>query len=233
MMSAIFASVVEGDERAMVGAVRQAPGDLAIIQSFVNTRDLSEGLDELTRREGLRRWLMDHHLLYEELQPTDADVRDAVEWREALRALLASNGGRPVPPDAIDVLNRFSARACLSVMFTHDSQAHLARGKALSIGQPSANGRSGPLDLAVSSMLAILYTGMVSGTWTRLKVCSNDACEWAFYDASRNRSARWCSMTFCGSRFKSRTYRYRLRGRAAGTSRVDDVGIRAAPESPW
>jgi predicted RNA-binding Zn ribbon-like protein len=46
-------------------------------------------------------------------------------------------------------------------------------------------------------------------TWPRLKVCSADDCQWAFYDRSPTRSGCWCSMQICGSRAKSRAYRNR------------------------
>jgi predicted RNA-binding Zn ribbon-like protein len=45
------------------------------------------------------------------------------------------------------------------------------------------------------------------GTWERAKACRADDCRWAFYDQSRNRSARWCDMAVCGNRTKVRAYR--------------------------
>jgi predicted RNA-binding Zn ribbon-like protein len=51
------------------------------------------------------------------------------------------------------------------------------------------------------------------GKWGRLKVCSNDACQWAFYDRSRNRSGKWCTMEVCGNRMKARTFRQRQASR--------------------
>ncbi len=42
-------------------------------------------------------------------------------------------------------------------------------------------------------------------------VCSSDTCQWAFYDRSKNRSGRWCSMQVCGNRTKTRAYRARQR----------------------
>jgi predicted RNA-binding Zn ribbon-like protein len=47
------------------------------------------------------------------------------------------------------------------------------------------------------------------GTWPRLKVCSEDTCQWAFIDSSKNRSRSWCSMRVCGNRTKTRAYRAR------------------------
>jgi len=44
-----------------------------------------------------------------------------------------------------------------------------------------------------------------------LKVCPADTCQWAFYDASRKRSAVWCDMRVCGNRAKVRGFRERTR----------------------
>ena len=44
-----------------------------------------------------------------------------------------------------------------------------------------------------------------------IRRCENPSCVLYFYDTTKNRSRRWCSMEVCGSRFKSAAY-YR-RGR--------------------
>ena len=50
---------------------------------------------------------------------------------------------------------------------------------------------------------------MAEGTWSRLKACREHGCEWAFYDATRNRSRTWFDMQVCGNRAKARAYRHR------------------------
>ena len=40
----------------------------------------------------------------------------------------------------------------------------------------------------------------------RVKQCEGDLCGWLFYDTSRNRSRRWCSMADCGNRAKVRRF---------------------------
>jgi predicted RNA-binding Zn ribbon-like protein len=47
---------------------------------------------------------------------------------------------------------------------------------------------------------------MIDGSWLRFKACPGRGCGWAFYDHSRNQSARWCSMKVCGDREKARAY---------------------------
>jgi predicted RNA-binding Zn ribbon-like protein len=74
---------------------------------------------------------------------------------------------------------------------------------------------SHPLWSAAASGVELL----VHGDPSRLKECTgaND-CGWLFYDASRNRSRRWCSMEGCGSRVKMR--RMYARGIAARPAAV-------------
>ncbi len=45
-----------------------------------------------------------------------------------------------------------------------------------------------------------------------MKECAADNCNWLFYDASRNRSRRWCDMRDCGNRAKVRRFRKRASG---------------------
>jgi len=61
----------------------------------------------------------------------------------------------------------------------------------------------------LTRLLLIGAEAATAGTWTRLKVCSADDCQWSFYDRSPARSGCWCSMQICGSRAKSRAYRSR------------------------
>lgn len=40
----------------------------------------------------------------------------------------------------------------------------------------------------------------------RVKKCEGDPCGWLFFDTSRNRSRRWCSMADCGNRAKAKRF---------------------------
>jgi len=65
----------------------------------------------------------------------------------------------------------------------------------------------------VAGVLAEVHEAHRAGQWQRLKACANPDCQWIFYDGSRNRSGRWCSMAECGGVMKARAYR--ARGRSA------------------
>ncbi len=180
------------------GGREAAPGPLGLVQALVNTV-ASEGdlhWEAFADTGSLRRWLVRRELLAEGEPVSDADVGRAKEVREALRALLATNNGRGVDLEAVQTLNRAAERSRLSVRFGADGSATLEPGE-------------GGVEGAVGTVLAAAHAGMEDGTWKRLKVCANGGCAWAFYDRSRNRSSRWCSMSVCGNRTKTRAYRRR------------------------
>lgn len=47
--------------------------------------------------------------------------------------------------------------------------------------------------------------------WSRLKRCANPTCGLYFYDSTRNRRRRWCSMRTCGNRMKVAAFYRRQR----------------------
>ena len=76
-------------------------------------------------------------------------------------------------------------------------------------GQVAAAAAGSGVQAGLTRLLLIAAEAATTGTWQRLKVCSADDCQWAFYDRSPTRSGCWCSMQICGSRAKSRAYRQR------------------------
>lgn len=178
------------------GDQTRAPADLGFIEAFLNTVDLESGGEEFDTPEALAEWLGRHGLLTDAASLTEADRRRALAVREALREmLLANHDGIDAPQAALELLQGESAGLPLTIDLSSD-HAHL---------RPAGTG----LDRAVGAMLAIVFHAMHDGTWSRMKACRNDTCHWAFYDASRNRSGKWCSMAICGNRTKVANYRER------------------------
>ncbi len=178
---------------------KEAPGELAVVRAFVNSRDVDKGLDELIDPAALSTWLTTHGLLDTGVEAGPADLRRAIALREGLRAMLLSNNdGRDVPPRATAALNDVAGRARLRLRVGPEGEASL---------QAEAGGVSG----ALGRLLVIVYRAMESGEWMRLKACRDDTCQWAFYDHSKNHSGHWCSMAVCGSREQARGYRERRR----------------------
>jgi predicted RNA-binding Zn ribbon-like protein len=177
-----------------------APGALETVRAFVNTLDIDDAIEDLARPADLARWLAEHELLGgASVRPTGEDLRHATQLREALRAHLLAHHGQPLDPADVAVLDAAAGRARLTLRFTGDDETVLV---------PAAGG----VDGALGRLLAIVKDAIDDGSWQRLKVCPADNCLWAFYDASRNRSAVWCDMRVCGNRAKVRGYRERHSG---------------------
>ena len=118
--------------------------------------------------------------------------------REGLRAVLAGHNGGEPDREAVERLERAAARAELRACFPAQGAPELV---------PSCEGAAG----ALARLLVIVTTAAANGTWSRLKACADEGCRWAFYDHSKNRSGRWCTMAVCGNQQKARSYRARRR----------------------
>lgn len=178
-----------------------APGRLETLRAFVNTRDIELGTEALGTPAELRDWLAEKSLLERSAAVRPVDLRRAVALREALRAGLAANHAEePMPPGAVAVINEAAARARLTLVLTPENGW---------VARPSADG----VDAALGALVVTVADAMAGDTWRRLKVCVNDTCRWAFYDTSRARVGRWCSMQLCGNRAKQQAWRARHEAR--------------------
>lgn len=62
--------------------------------------------------------------------------------------------------------------------------------------------REGGLDWLLAAIARSGAEVIAEGASARLRICSNPSCGLFFYDTSRTRRRRWCSMTRCGNRHK-------------------------------
>ena len=177
-----------------------APGELGLVQAFVNSHyDLEgdRGGELLHSPRALARWLSSRGLLDRSRALTRADLRRALDVREGLRAMLAANNGVDWDAEAVARLNRAAGRPGAVIQFHADG--------------PSFEPYERDFDGAIGVLLGIVARAQLDGRWQRLKACPGDDCGWAFYDYSRNQASAWCSMSVCGSRSKARAYRERNR----------------------
>jgi predicted RNA-binding Zn ribbon-like protein len=175
--------------------VSSPPHDLQLVIDFVNTLDLEQGTDELDTPASLVAWLDDRKLLDGSVQHVDeAHHAQSLELREALRAAIVAHNGGDRDSGAARKLERTAEGGQLSVHFEADGSVTLG---------PRAEGVVG----ALARLLVPIAHAAADGSWQRVKGCAADDCRWAFYDQSRNHSARWCDMAVCGNRTKVRTYR--------------------------
>jgi predicted RNA-binding Zn ribbon-like protein len=180
---------------------KPAPGRLAPVQDFVNTRNYFQGGDLLGDAGEATLRLAERGLLEEGERIGEAERRRLVSFREALRELLLAHNGVAEAETQGQTLNDLVASAALRVRFGPDGRPSL---------EPAAGG--GVVERIVGRLLAEAVRAEAEGRWVRLKACRNERCRWAFYDASKNGMGRWCNMDVCGARHKMRRYRERKSG---------------------
>lgn len=163
---------------------KAAPGALRLVQLFVNTTDHENTRELLATPADLREWFAAEGI--DAGRTGQAALRRARAVREGLRGFAATGAVDAALADA-------AGRAQLTIDLENRRLVSTARG----------------IDGALGALLAIVYDAVRDGSWLRLKTCRN--CGWAYWDASRNRSAAWCSMQLCGNRLKVRRFRARAR----------------------
>jgi predicted RNA-binding Zn ribbon-like protein len=169
------------------------PAEIELVRSFLNTIDYEDDVEQLGSTAALHRWMLADHRIAARDRVTAADLDLALRLRAALRAdLEAHHTGRPGGSTSRD-LDAVGSELPLRLA---GSDAGIA---------PCGTGIRGALE----AIAAAAATARIRGSWSRLKICPADDCRWAFYDTSRNRSRRWCSMEVCGNRNKVRAFRER------------------------
>jgi CGNR zinc finger/Putative stress-induced transcription regulator len=215
-----------GDRQVQASA---APGELEAVRAFVNTLDIEQGTDDFATAAGFGWWLSGQGLLATPGAVSAADLASAVALREALRGVLREHAGHPGYPGLAAGPAGPAGPAGVSAVGAGPAGElrAVAAGLPVSLGVdddgtiaavPAVTGARG----ALARLLLIAAAAAANGTWARLKACTADDCQWAFYDRSPTRNGRWCTMSICGSRAKSRAYR-----RRAQESRAEGVG------QPW
>jgi predicted RNA-binding Zn ribbon-like protein len=172
--------------------------EAGLLVAFVNTRDIEEGTDSIGGPEGLAEWIAESTGEFVPAPQGDGHVR-VIALRESLRALLRSNNGVGASDAELAPLREAAERSRYRTTVDAGGQVTLA---------PARSDLSG----FEAGLLLALERLQSQGAWPRLKACTDDGCQWAFFDATRNRSRTWCSMEECGNRQKTRRYRERKRG---------------------
>ena len=181
------------------GGRAPAPPPLDLVQDFVNTEIPDFAQDDIATPEELGTWLRSRGLLADgDFVDADAFVI-ARAFRDVLRSLALENtlGDAPDPP-------------------VRDAFDHIAAGLPLRVELGVQGGlrltpEGDPVRRALGAILVRILDAQASGVWRRMKACRKEGCGWLFYDGSRNASSTWCSMSICGNRAKTASYRQRSR----------------------
>ncbi len=198
------------------GSLTLVGGELAF--DFANT---SSGRGWPTYTEHLRSgWdVADWAAHARVLPPADADwlreamrgdpkmeqklLRSALDLREDIYILGSEIAARrPAPPERVESLTRAHAR-CLS-------HARLApfEGNFVWSWAP----RKRPVEAVLGPIALSALTTLQQADLSRIKQCQGEKCGWLFFDATKNKSRRWCEMEVCGNRAKQKRFGAKARG---------------------
>jgi predicted RNA-binding Zn ribbon-like protein len=176
---------------------------------FVNTLHWDEGepIEMIGDQAGLAEWLAEQRLPTVALQgqPGAAVAADwlPVLWslREHARSITnALVVGQPLADADVNALTQTLAEPTgrLVLVDHQDGRPELA----FQVAGDDASAVTFQIALSLASFLAV-------GDRSRVKLCANPGCGFAFLDTSMNRSRRWCDMRYCGNRLKARAFRRR------------------------
>jgi predicted RNA-binding Zn ribbon-like protein len=189
-----------------------------LVRDFVNSAEPQLGTDQLapsTAQECLERL----GLLTPGAGVATEDLSLLVGVREGLRGLLLEHVGHDVSPSR-----------------SSDDLDHLLRTVPLIVSLAGATPvATAAQDDVAHRVVAMVVSAVIAAPpeeWQRLKVCARHSCHWAFFDSSRNRSGRWCSMAGCGNIVKMRrAYRTRTQPRTSPGGNQDGAPVDASRPS--
>jgi predicted RNA-binding Zn ribbon-like protein len=185
---------------------------------FVNTEVVSHGepVDRLGGIDDLLSWARAAQLVDDEaLRRFPAGWRtgreavrllqDAKGLRALLRAAVdALAAGRSLPADVLPAINHALAAGASTLRLERRAGAYATVREVL---DPSPAALLAPIAESAAWLLE-------HGDRALLRRCENPACVRFFYDTTKNRRRRWCSMDACGSRAKAAAYYRRRRATA-------------------
>ncbi len=197
--------------KGAAGAPKLIAGRLAL--DFANlipvAHDLSwtEFVDFLvdSRVVGEERGMRLESLESSEPGAVDAVLLKILRLRECVRAIFSAvEEGRDFPKAWVAPINEI-----LRVTEGHDEVVvHEGRWRLEFIGRESG------LEWLLAAIARSAAELIVEGQDAPLKRCANAGCRLFFYDDSRTRRRRWCSMAVCGNRHKVAAFLKRKVGRS-------------------
>lgn len=175
------------------------PESARVLVEIANSRELSVRPDLLGSLPGASALLRELSLLSGQERLSDASLEEVRRFRALLNLLLAAD--EAAKADTWQRLNELTQGVLLGVVF--------GPGTA-TLAEPPGSER--PL----ARLVLHLYQALSEQTWQRIRLCANEECAAAFYDATRSRTQRWHSYSDCGN--KSNVAAHRARSRAVRTN---------------
>ena len=164
--------------------VSPAPGGLALVQDFLNTRpSVQHGQDMLGDTPQAQRWIARAVQAWsaqggEDVAPPQLTDHDADQLRDLRDMLDRLASGIPLPPKHVGVV---------AINLDIDG---MIRWEPIGFGWRWLS----------SAIWTEVLMSQHASTWQRLKQCRNSACRCTFYDRSWDNSAIWHNSTTCRPR---------------------------------
>ena len=139
-----------------------------------------------------------------EASAVDRVLFKALRLRESLRAIFAARvAEKKIPSEWTEPINEV-----LRVTEGHDELV-----RDLGEWRMEFIAREGGLDWLLAAIARSAAEIIVEGVRVPVRLCANPTCGLFFYDASRTRRRRWCSMARCGNRHKVAAFARRRKPR--------------------
>jgi predicted RNA-binding Zn ribbon-like protein len=186
---------------------------------FVNTEVVANGgpVDRIGDVDALLRWAGAAGVVDEVARRrlpagwrTSRDATRLLQDARALRTVLRATvdalaAGRALPATVVPVLNDALAAGASTLRLERRGDAYAAVREVL---DPSPAALLAPIAESAAWLLE-------HGDRALIRHCENSACVRFFYDTTKNRRRRWCSMDGCGSRAKAAAYYRRQKSTGA------------------
>ena len=190
-----------------------------LAMDLINTQARSsagELTDYWSSGDAVFGWLQQQGAVPASAAGKTVDRTDLLAQAKALRTLAQELVGarKQGAPGDVARLNGY--------LHAHRTSPHLARDDAGALAltriacDATAASLLGPVAEAVAQLL-------VEGDFARVKQCEHPDCILWFYDRTKARRRRWCSMALCGNRQKAARFRKRSAA-AAPPPRLDGAG---------
>jgi predicted RNA-binding Zn ribbon-like protein len=127
---------------------------------------------------------------------------EAIASREAIYGIFSAlAASEPVADKDLALLNRALAEAPRRERLVQADDGYAWDVKKIDVSAP---GLLAPVLWSAADLLT-------RADHRRVRRCANDACLWLFIDESKAGSRRWCDMSSCGNRAKSRRHYLKTR----------------------
>jgi predicted RNA-binding Zn ribbon-like protein len=168
-----------------------APENLVLLEGFLNTCHGEMGFDDFETVDSMQAWLRSVDLWTGPSDITSAQSEIIIKFRSDLRTWILGK-------ERFRTLNELVATIPFQAEFSSEGEVRL-------------HSKGNVFDRVLGALIEVILESQQNGTWDRFKCCALSTCGWAFYDPTRSRTKRWCSMKTCGSRHKAREYYKRKR----------------------